>query len=447
MSMLMDTLRQAEQAKPLTWADDLVQPDVQHGLGTHASLLSSLLPNSLSPSSLPGSSLPSSSLPSFSLPSSSLSSSSLSTSSLSKEGEGSLKDISGNYQPFSQIRQVQQEMPVKPTKHANNYNWRIVMGISCGVFFLLVFGAYAYYQSISNSLQKNISDAVSPVLNQQRQQRIKGVSVDPKSTTPLSELLSGKEAPQINRRVNKPPAPTSTLRSKQPAMKQWVSPAAQSVTKKSVPVIAGPDNAAPITIKRHFVADNIYQLLTNAYQAYQIGNDKQALSYYRNVLQLENNNRDALLGLAAISVRRNQLEKARDTYTVLLEHDPQDSVALSALINIQSRTDPAKSESKIKLLLHNEPGSPYLLFTLGSLYVAQQRWAEAQEVFFKAYSLDIRNADFAYNLAVSLDQLAQRKAALKFYRVALELVAQQPISFSVNKAMQRMNVLQAALAG
>lgn len=403
MSLLVDALGTAEKAKRLTRTGAPVQSSVQYGLGTHASLLSI---------------------------------------------SDNLNEVSGNHQPFFQITQVQQEMPKKSAKHDNNRNLNYAISLGCGVFFLLAFGAYTYYQSISNSLQKNISDAVSPVLNQQQQQIVKGASIDPKSSTPLSELLSKqlrtKETPQINKRSSQSSTMANGLRSKLPATKQLVAPPAQRVTKKSAPVVAGLNNAAPITIKRQFVADNIYQLLTNAYRAYQIGNDKEALSYYRNVLELENNNRDAMLGLAAISMKRNQLEKARDTYAALLGNDPQDSVALSALINIQGRIDPVKSESRIKILLRNEPGSPQLLFTLGSLYASQQRWPEAQKVFFKAHSADVRNADFAYNLAVSLDQLAQRKAALKFYRVAVELASQQPISFNVSAATQRISVLQAS---
>lgn len=432
MSLLMDALRKSEKAKQPVLAHGSAQLSAQDGLGTHSSLLSL---------SLPSSSTPNSSLPS---------------SSLSNSDEERLKKVSDSHQRLSQMKQMQQEKPSKSARRANHRNCNILIASGCGVFILLAFGAYAYYQSISNSLQKNISDAVLPVLNQQRQQIIKSAGIDSKSSTPLnrqlnkqlSELLSkplsNKESPQINRRTSKSSIETSGLRSKQPAVKQLVAPAKERVTKKSAPVPVGPNNAVPITIKRQFVADNVYQLLTSAYQAYQVGNDKEALSYYRNVLEIENNNRDAMLGLAAISMRRNQLEKARDTYIALLENDPKDSIALSALINIQSSVDPVKSESRIKSLLHNEPGSPHLLFTLGSLYVSQQRWAEAQNVFFKAYRSDNQNADFAYNLAVSLDQLAQRKAALKFYRAALESLEQQSISFNVNDVMQRINVLQEA---
>ena len=68
----------------------------------------------------------------------------------------------------------------------------------------------------------------------------------------------------------------------------------------------------------------------------------------------------------------------------------------------------------------------------------QQRWAEAQQAFFDAHRLDSDNADYAYNLAVSLDRLAQSAAALGFYRRALELSDRGYASFGADEVMRRI---------
>ena len=57
-----------------------------------------------------------------------------------------------------------------------------------------------------------------------------------------------------------------------------------------------------------------------------------------------------------------------------------------------------------------------LHFTLGNQLAQQGRWAEAQQEYFKAFAADPDNADFAFNLAVSLDHLRQPKLALDYYR-------------------------------
>ena len=62
-----------------------------------------------------------------------------------------------------------------------------------------------------------------------------------------------------------------------------------------------------------------------------------------------------------------------------------------------------------------------LHFTLGNQLAQQGRWAEAQQEYFKAFAAEPDNADFAYNLAVSLDHLRQPRLALEYYRRALAL--------------------------
>ena len=47
-------------------------------------------------------------------------------------------------------------------------------------------------------------------------------------------------------------------------------------------------------------------------------------------------------------------------------------------------------------------------------------WPDAQQAYFRAYSSVPDNADYAFNLAVGLDRLSQRKLALSYYQRALE---------------------------
>ena len=303
------------------------------------------------------------------------------------------------------------------------------IAIASGIFILFLVAGYAYYQSISNSLLIDISAVASPVA-QQKHLAQKGVTV-PKIVAEQQYQIAGPEK-KLLVTENKFSSTTKAVARAKPAQK--------------TPVVSVP-RSTPIRIERQLVSDTVYQLLLQAYAAYQLGHDGEAIAVYNKVLQQEKNNRDAMLGLAAISVRNAQYEKARNTYLAILENNPQDSVAMSGLLNIQSNVDPGRSETQVKLLLDHNPGSPYLLFTLGSLYASQQRWAEAQEAFFKAYSTDSRNADLAYNLAVSLDQLEQRKVALKYYRAALKLEKRQVVTFNVNNVMQRINVLQEVSAG
>ena len=71
----------------------------------------------------------------------------------------------------------------------------------------------------------------------------------------------------------------------------------------------------------------------------------------------------------------------------------------------------------------------------------QGRWGEAQQQYFKAFSAEPENADFAYNLAVSLDHIGQPKLALDYYRRALALAPKAGASFNLEAARSRATQL------
>ena len=66
-----------------------------------------------------------------------------------------------------------------------------------------------------------------------------------------------------------------------------------------------------------------------------------------------------------------------------------------------------------------------------------------QAAFFNAYRADASNPEYAFNLAVSLDQLGQRNAALQYYRNALSLAERQPTAFELDAVERRIRVITA----
>ena len=183
-------------------------------------------------------------------------------------------------------------------------------------------------------------------------------------------------------------------------------------------------------------------VLESAYAAFQRGDIDRARNDYQQVLGKEPTNRDALLGLAAIDVRTRDYSTAELRYMKLLELDPRDTHAHAALIALQGTVDPVQSASRIKSMIAAQPDATHLYFTLGNQYAAQSRWAEAQDAYFKAFSSEPDNADYAFNLAVSLDHLRQRKPALDYYRKALALAGTRPVGFDRKQADLRARELE-----
>jgi tetratricopeptide (TPR) repeat protein len=182
-------------------------------------------------------------------------------------------------------------------------------------------------------------------------------------------------------------------------------------------------------------------LVEQGYQAFQRNDLAAARESYQRALAREPTNRDALLGLAAIDVRNGQLGSAEARYLKLLEIDPRDSHAVASLITLRGQLDPVTAESRLKTFIATQPEAALLHFSLGNQYAQQSRWTEAQSAYFKAYSVDPENADYAFNLAVSLDQLHQGKLALEYYQRALALTDKRAASFAPAQARLRVQEL------
>jgi len=159
-----------------------------------------------------------------------------------------------------------------------------------------------------------------------------------------------------------------------------------------------------------------------AYQAFSAGDDAAAGRLYRQLLQSDPRNLDALLGLAAVAARQENGDEAAAHYARALELDPRNSVAQAGLIALLGQADPVAAESRLKSLLAQQPDAAYLHAALGGVYAEKSQWANAQQAYFQAFHLDPGNAEYAFNLAVSLDQLSKPDLALDFYQRARDLL-------------------------
>ena len=183
--------------------------------------------------------------------------------------------------------------------------------------------------------------------------------------------------------------------------------------------------------------------LSKAYTALQTGNDKTAKRTYQKVLRQDKNNRDAMLGLAALAIQNNNIPQAQQYYQRILRNYPKNIHAQVGLIN--SFGNAPKNETQLKLLLRQTPKAAYIHFSLGNLYANQGRWELAQQAYFDAMRYDKKHAGYVYNLAISLDQINQPKTALRYYQRALELANKSTANFNHKMVQKRINTLMKSL--
>jgi tetratricopeptide (TPR) repeat protein len=271
------------------------------------------------------------------------------------------------------------------------------------------------------------------------------VAAAPLASAPPAASSAASASSAIPGLPSSPPAPPI-----QPATRAPSAPPVERPLLSPAPRLAAPSINSPagtpvrplpeVSVTRAPV--QVHPKVDAGYAAYQAGDLAKARGEYEQALADEPGNRDALLGLAAVDTRSGRYEAAEAHYLRLLQVDPRDAHAQAGLFSLRSaRLDPLASESRAKSMLAQDPGSNVLNFALGNQLAQQGRWAEAQQEYFKAFAGDPENADFAYNLAVSLDHLRQARLARDYYLRAAALAEKRGASFDPATARLRAGQL------
>lgn len=251
------------------------------------------------------------------------------------------------------------------------------------------------------------------------------------------------------------PAPAPTAAPAQPAppaikAQPAAQPAAPAAAKPAPatprsPAARTPREERPVTVSQR--GPQIHPRVASGYAAFLAGDLAKARDDYQQVLREEPANRDALLGIAGVEMRAQRYDLANGYYQRVLQIDPRDPHAQAGMVALRGQQlDPVQVESRVKSLLAADREANVLYFTLGNQYALQGRWPEAQQAYFKAYSADPENPDFAFNVAVSLDQLRQYKLAHEYYQRALSLAQRRAADFDIEAARSRVQQLSAASA-
>jgi Flp pilus assembly protein TadD len=276
------------------------------------------------------------------------------------------------------------------------------------------------------------------------------VTPTPAPVTPAPAPAAAPEAPaQPSAAPSMAQATTGTIATPpQPAPASRSAPRPAVTRSTSSASVAAPSDRTPRAtpaarppVKVTTSGPRVDPSVQRGWEALQAGDIPRAAEEYNRALRANPTDRDALLGLAAIETRTQNFDRAEARYLKVLELDPRDAYANAQLIALRGGADGQQAESRLKTLLAQQPDAT-LSFALGNQYASQQRWAEAQQAYFAAFTGDPENADYAYNVAVSLDHLRQPRLALEYYQRALKLAGNRPVGFNTAQVEARVRDLQ-----
>lgn len=364
--------------------------------------------------------------------------------------------------------------PDSGTADMTGSKFRIAAIVGVGALTAIGVGGYFFWQ-LNGLAQGGSSLARANLGNNSRTQP----SLPIPATSPVQQLPVASPAPPV---ASSPPRATeaapagrpATLASSQPNVpalpKATAAPSAlppRLVTRTSgrqVPRAAAagseptaspaPANtASPSSSSPTFSINNQEPLTVRAYQALQAGRLADARNAYTQALRADPRDVDALLGLASLARRDGDTTAASDYYDRVLRQEPRNATAHAGLVALNGGGDPSQAESRLKSLIgmsqsdnqrlqnSDANATSALHFALGNVYAAQRRWSEAQQAYFKAYAADEGNPDTLYNLAISLEHLNQKPLARQYYERALQASLQRIAGFERAQAEQRIAAL------
>jgi thioredoxin-like negative regulator of GroEL len=178
--------------------------------------------------------------------------------------------------------------------------------------------------------------------------------------------------------------------------------------------------------------------LDGAYKAFNSGDWPAAQQQYDAALNQDPNNRDALLGLAAVGAPEPE-GQGRQYYLRLLELSPNDGAATAGLIGLR-QGDISRSEARLKAILATNPGSGAGAVRAGQPVRPARPLAGRPASLLPRLRRRPDNPDYAYNLAVGLDRLNQPKLASPITS-ALALAQDKAVGFdrAALRALHELN--------
>jgi len=313
-------------------------------------------------------------------------------------------------------------------------NKLLISGVLLMSLLVMIAGGFYYYLD----MQAEIADLERKHQIAMQSMRSKtGGDKAPEKSEIIRNLVSDAD---LDEKVEyaKKHMPASTVNSSNAS-----SRSTQAGATKEAPASSAKQAATgTLSIQRSDKIDPVGDKLDSAWLAYEAGRYGEAKRLYSDVLRIENNNRDARLGLGAIAVIEKDTQTAARIYQSLLELDPRDPIASAAIASLRSDASAVKQDEDYLLsMIEKNPQDPHLNFALGNVYAQQGRWKLAQQQYFNAWQQDVENADYVFNLAVSMDQLSKPEQALNFYRDSLSKASNKQVSFSREAVQKRIDEL------
>lgn len=160
--------------------------------------------------------------------------------------------------------------------------------------------------------------------------------------------------------------------------------------------------------------------LEEAYKAAQVGQIAAAIILYKEVLQQDPDNKNALFGLATSYHKNNQTDQAKVIYIKILGKYPDSKESLNNFLLLVSNDPPQSTLVELEKIEELNKNSDQLQSQIAMLHMKLGNHDNAIKHFNSAIALAPDNVSYKYNLAVLYDNLGRDALAASLYHQIVE---------------------------
>lgn len=183
-----------------------------------------------------------------------------------------------------------------------------------------------------------------------------------------------------------------------------------------------------------------------AYNSVLIGQYEVAIELYKQVLKVEPNNTYSKFALATVYQKIGQFRQAKTIYYQMLKAgvENQEEV-VGNLLDILIEDSPQDATYLLSRLAVQNPDSPNLLAYASLSYSKTKNYDQAISMMQRAITLDGKNLDYKYNLAVIYDKTEQYEKAVDLYSQVVREYTNDNQSVPLDQVKKRIEFISAKI--
>jgi len=161
---------------------------------------------------------------------------------------------------------------------------------------------------------------------------------------------------------------------------------------------------------------DINATLEKAYDTLMAGDQEGAIADYKQVLEVDPNNKLALFGLATTYHRAGQLQLARPLYGKLLAIDPKNKEGLNNFLVLIADESPQEALVELQKLQRTHPDFSPVPAQMAIIYEKSGDYQRAIEAMNQAIEISPENLKYRYDMAIMLDKRGAWADAAALYQ-------------------------------